>query len=68
MTVVNMQIELFKAHGEEMHDVANVQIENPVVLVLHSQDGFDVVLQLNGAFFSLLKSLSIVFVYVVVSG
>lgn len=47
MTIVNVQVQFFQAHRQQVHDVTNVKVENPVVLVLHSEDCLDVVLQLD---------------------
>lgn len=48
MTVVDVQVQLFKTHGKQMHDITNVQVENPVILqVLYSKDSLHVVFQLG---------------------
>ena len=50
-----------------MHDISNVQVKDPVVLVLHTKNGLDVILQFHVACLTLLNSfLSLAFVYVVV--
>ena len=38
-----------------MHDIADVEIENPVILILHSKDSLNVILQLDISDFILLK-------------
>mmetsp|Transcript_7569 Transcript_7569/g.6916 ORF Transcript_7569/g.6916 Transcript_7569/m.6916 type:complete len:226 (-) Transcript_7569:286-963(-) len=45
MAVVYVEVKLLQTHREEMHHVPNVQVEDPIILVLHSQDRFDVVFQ-----------------------
>jgi hypothetical protein len=47
MAIVNMEVELLEGHGQEVHDVADVKVEDPVVLVLDAEDCFYVVLQLG---------------------
>ena len=42
-----MQIEFFEGHGEQVHDISYVQIEDPVVLILHTEDGLYIVFQLR---------------------
>ena len=42
MGVVNMQVHLFSAQGLQMHNVSNIQIEDPVVLLLRTQYGLNV--------------------------
>ena len=55
MTIINMQIQLFEAHREQMHDVANIQIKDPVILIFYSKNGLHIVLQLDVTTFSLWK-------------
>ena len=45
MAIVDVKVRLFEAHRQQMHDVSNVQIENPVVLVFDSEYRFDVILE-----------------------
>jgi len=59
VTVVDVKVQLFKAHGKEVHDISDVEVEDPVVLVLHAQDRLYVILQLDSAFLAFLKSLLI---------
>ena len=47
MTIVDVEVELFEGHGQQVHDVADVQVEDPVVLVLYAEDCFYVVFQLG---------------------
>jgi len=44
MTVVDVEVELFERHRQQVHDVADVQVENPVVMVFDAEDCFYVVL------------------------
>jgi hypothetical protein len=41
-----MQIEFFQRHGQQVHHIANVQVENPIIRIFDPQDGFHVVLKL----------------------
>ena len=50
-----------------MHDIADVKIEDPIILVFHSENSFHVVLQFDVACLTLLKSDALVFVDIVVS-
>ena len=47
MTVVNVQVQLLQTHGQQVHDIAYVQVEDPVVLLvsLDPEDGLHVGLQ-----------------------
>lgn len=47
MTIVDVEVKFFKWHGEQVHDVADVKIEDPVVLVFYAENCFYVVLQLG---------------------
>ena len=47
-----------------MHHVSNIQIEDPVVLILHSEDRLHIVLQLDVSLFGLGESLSFTFTLV----
>ena len=47
MTIVDVEVEFFEGHGQQVHDVADVQVEDPVVLVFDAEDCFYVVLQLG---------------------
>ena len=50
MRVIDVQIELLQRHWQQVHHIPNVQVENPVVLVLNAQDGLDVVFKLGGLY------------------
>jgi hypothetical protein len=47
MTVVDVEVEFFEGHRQQVHDVSDVKVEDPVVLVLDAEDCFYVVLQLG---------------------
>ena len=67
MTVINVQVKLFKTHRQQVHHVADVQVEDPVILIFDSKNGLDVVLELHETFVTLLQGLLVLaFVDIVV--
>ena len=52
MRIVNVKIELVKTHRKQMHNISNIEVENPVILIFDSQDRFHVILQLYVSFFA----------------
>ena len=60
MTVVNMQIQFFKAHWQQVHDIADIEVENPIILVFDTQNGLNVVLELDLTPLRPLKSVIVV--------
>ena len=42
MGIVEMQIHFLESERAEVHDVTDVEIENPVFKSFHSKKGFDV--------------------------
>ena len=68
MTIIDVQIEFFQAHRQEMHYIANIQIENPIILIFDSKNGLDIVLQLDITFLSLLQSHSFFLVDIIIGG
>ena len=56
MAIVDVQVEFFETHWEQVHHITNIQVKDPVVLIFDTQYSFHVVLQLHIANFVLLKS------------
>ena len=63
MAVVYVQVEFFKAHRQQVHNITNVQVKDPVVLVLDPQNRFHVVLQLYITAFAFRQS-ALIFAFV----
>ena len=42
MGIVEMQIHFLESERAEVHDVANVKVEDPIFNSFHSKKGFDV--------------------------
>jgi hypothetical protein len=43
MTVIQIKVKLLQTHGQKMHDITDVKIKYPVVLIFHSQDSFYII-------------------------
>ena len=52
MRIVNVKIELVKTHWKKMHNISNVKVENPVILIFDTQDRLYVILQLYVSLFA----------------
>lgn len=50
MRVINMEIHLLSAERLQMHDIPNVQVENPIIFFLSHQYCFNVVAQFQIVF------------------
>lgn len=50
MTVVNVKIELLERHGQQMHYISDVKVENPVISVFNPKDSLHVVFKLEYLF------------------
>ena len=61
MRIVNVKVEFVQTHWKQMHNISNVEVENPVILIFDSQDRFHVILQLYVAFFAAWKRASRIF-------
>jgi len=50
MAIVNVKVKLFEAHRQQMHNISNIKIENPVVLVFNSKYSFNVIFKSDSFF------------------